>query len=146
MKESFVRNRIRRLWGPAVPALTWIEPGPGSTAGAPDLLLPIGQRLAPVELKVGSIVGGRLVAKVRPIQWAWHYGMSRGKVRSYFIVGVSPVELIVCDPRWLAMASEAYEAPKARLLVGKSGRNVLVNAIDIVDKKSSLLVACNRGL
>lgn len=143
MKEVDVRAWLRKSWGGKSPRLTWIEPRSGSTAGAPDVLVPIGERLAPVELKVGAFREGRLAVKVRPEQYAWHYDCLAGGVRSYFLVGLSSKQYIFCTSSWLVAAEEE---PQGYVEIGvqNPSRLMVIKALELIDKKSSLLVRCNR--
>lgn len=88
MKEKQVRDWVRRVWSGR--PVTWVEPRRGSTVGAADLYLPLGQLLLPVELKVFTeTTEGYVVDKaVRPAQVVYHYQLNKAGVLSGFLFGV----------------------------------------------------------
>jgi hypothetical protein len=64
------------------------EPGLGSGVGYPDLQLLAGDRLMPVELKVGRIDKDRIKCRaIKPSQISWHDEFMKAGGRSWIVAG-----------------------------------------------------------
>lgn len=69
--------------------LSTYEPRRGGTVGIADIQILIRGRLVPIELKVGTLKNGKLVANdIRPAQIRWHYDLSKAGGQSFFLIGV----------------------------------------------------------
>jgi len=93
--ERDVRDWLKKLWGRDRPSLTWVEHSLGSTAGAPDVFIPLrGVGVVGVELKVGVAKearpgkGFKIDMVVRPEQKIWHLDKADCDINTFFIVGV----------------------------------------------------------
>ena len=93
-----------KMWGRLRPHLGWysrVEPGRGSTPGAPDLITLVKGTLMPVELKIGKLKHGLLHATLRPEQLIWH--------RSFSEAGGVGIVLVEAEEQLWAVRSQ--EAP-----------------------------------
>lgn len=85
MKESEFKKYFREklnMWSNA------LEPRSGSTMGYPDVLVLVGDRFLPIEMKIGERVGWTIVPReIRPVQIAWHENLWRAGGISMVLVG-----------------------------------------------------------
>lgn len=86
--EAEYKRRFRAsipFWSSAV------EPGRGSDTGAADLLVLVGQRIVPIELKLGHIhPDGRVTLHspgIRPAQVQWHWSLAQASGFSLLAAG-----------------------------------------------------------
>jgi hypothetical protein len=139
--EKALRVALREAWGKKGPGLTWVEPGRGGTIGCPDVLVPVGNALVGLELKVGRIVNGRIVAKVRPNQLAWHLDMWRNGVVSGFLVGFlgANSDVLVASPDWFVRQLEGENEQEPLVVAEKMERLQLVKIISRIPQKRAFL-------
>lgn len=94
ISEQTLRAWLRSVWAKGSRkdelGLRWIEPASGSTVGDPDVLVPLGGKLVPVELKLGRIGPGDIVAPVgvRPAQRRYHNQARRSGIATAYLVAV----------------------------------------------------------
>ena len=89
--ELRYKRKIREAYWSAGYWSEAYEPGIGSGTGYPDLQLmcPVTKRLLPVELKIGSVLGGVVYPKeVRGPQTVWHREFWRAGGTSICMIGV----------------------------------------------------------
>lgn len=92
--EKNLRDWLRAVWAKSPRrgelGLRWIEPAFGSTVGDPDVLVPLGGRLVPVELKLGRLVPGGSVVPVgvRPAQRRYHHQARKAGIDTAYLVAV----------------------------------------------------------
>lgn len=102
ISEQTLRTWLRSVWAKnadkAALGLRWIEPASGSTVGDPDVLVPLGGKLVPVELKLGRVGSGGVVVpvSVRPAQRRYHNQARRSGIATAYLVAV-PDEWDVFD-------------------------------------------------
>jgi hypothetical protein len=89
MLEHHVREAVRRMWAGDPLGLSWVEQARGSTAGTPDVTIPLPRPWhdVPTELKLWRRTSKGLECKVRPAQRRWHTLQNRGGNRTAFIIG-----------------------------------------------------------
>jgi len=94
MNETAYKRKLRALspyWSESY------EPGKGSGVGYPDLQFLVGDRLWPVELKVGKVVGHLIKPTcVRPSQVAWFHGFLSAGGKADLAVCFGPLENMNC--------------------------------------------------
>jgi len=68
-----------------------VEPGRGGDSGAADLLVLVGQRIVPVELKIGQLGDDGLFRfhkpGIRPAQISWHFELAKAGGFSFLAGG-----------------------------------------------------------
>jgi len=86
MRENEFKKWFRQQWKGLVDSY---EPRKGGSVGVADLQVVFQERLIPVELKMGKIVGDKLIVdKIRPAQIQWHEKIGCWNVLTVFLVAV----------------------------------------------------------
>lgn len=94
MTEKDLRRLLRESAAKAAAyPLTWVEPGLGGSFGAPDVLVPYGALLFPLELKIGSRTRtGTFNLHLRPAQISWHRRMASSGIMSAVLAAFETTE------------------------------------------------------
>ena len=89
MKESLFRKWVLASFAKSGMWVERYEPRRGGGTGIPDIQIAVGNRLIPIELKVGEVKEDRLyIDEIRPDQIGWHKRISIVKVFSFFLIGM----------------------------------------------------------
>jgi len=94
MIEQELRKLVKKHWPGWV---DWLEPTGNAGVGRPDMDLLIAGNIAPVELKIGCLVGDVFkIERMRPDQISWQHRFYGAGGVSFFLIANSTKEI------WLA--------------------------------------------
>lgn len=95
MIERDLRKIVKDRWSGWV---DWIEPRGNAGIGRPDMDLLVDNQIAPVELKIGLLMGEHKFKpeKIRADQVSWHHRFHSAGGVSFFMFAESPTDI------WLA--------------------------------------------